>query len=111
MSGYELGRLADLIACPECHSKLVVISEAGQAGESTESLVCTGSACRLSYPVREGIPLLLVDEAKSLEDSAWQAAVGAAVGAAVSAAVSAAVEESGQPADEDETRLGEENEL
>ena len=72
MSGYDLGGLADLIACPECHAKLVLISE------TAESLVCTGPECRLSYPVREGIPLLLVDEAEPLEESAWQAAVTAA---------------------------------
>ena len=76
MSGYELGRLADLIACPECHAKLVVGNRSSEAGESAESLVCTGSGCRLSYPVREGIPMLLVDEAETLEQAEWQTAVG-----------------------------------
>jgi len=105
MSGYELGRLADLIACPECHAKLVVGNRSSEAGESAESLVCTGSACRLSYPVREGIPMLLVDEAESLEDSAWQAAVGAAVVAAVGD-----VSEESETDDENEPEAGEENE-
>jgi len=68
MSGYDLGALADLVACPECRAKLAV---------TAESLICTGQECRLSYPVREGIPLLLVDEAELLEESAWRAAVGA----------------------------------
>ena len=72
MSGFDLSGLADLIACPECHAKLVMITA------TAESLVCTGRGCRLSYPVREGIPVLLVDEAEPLEESAWQAAVGAA---------------------------------
>jgi uncharacterized protein YbaR (Trm112 family) len=101
MSGYELGRLADLIACPECHAKLVVGNRSSEAGESAESLVCTGSGCRLSFPVREGIPMLLVDEAESLEDSAWQAAVGAAVGD---------VSEKSETDVESETEAGEENE-
>jgi len=113
MSGYELGRLADLIACPECHAKLVVGNRSSEAGESAESLVCTGSGCRLSYPVREGIPMLLVDEAESLEESAWQAAVGAAVVAAVGAAVVAAVGAVSEESETDvgsETEAGEENE-
>ena len=105
MSGYELGRLADLIACPECHAKLVVGNRSSEAGESAESLVCTGSGCRLSYPVREGIPMLLVDEAESLEESAWQAAVGAAVAAAVGD-----VSEESETDVESETEAGEENE-
>ena len=109
MSGYELGRLTDLIACPECHAKLVVGNRSSEAGESAESLVCTGSGCRLSFPVREGIPMLLVDEAESLEDSAWQAAVGAAVVAAVEAAVGDVSEESETDV-ESETEAGEENE-
>ncbi len=109
MSGYELGRLTDLIACPECHAKLVVGNRSSEAGESVESLVCTGPGCRLSYPVREGIPMLLVDEAESLEDSAWQAAVGAAVVAAVEAAVGDVSEESETDV-ESETEAGEENE-
>ena len=113
MSGYELGRLADLIACPECHAKLVVGNRSSEAGESAESLVCTGSGCRLSYPVREGIPMLLVDEAESLEDSAWQAAVGDAVVASVEAAVEAAVGDVSEESETDvesETEAGEENE-
>ena len=105
MSGYELGRLADLIACPECHAKLVVGNRSSEAGESAESLVCTGFGCRLSYPVREGIPMLLVDEAESLEESAWQAAVGAAVGDAVGD-----VSEESETDVESETEAGEENE-
>ena len=105
MSGYELGRLADLIACPECHAKLVVGNRSSEAGESAESLVCTGSGCRLSYPVREGIPMLLVDEAESLEESAWQAAVGAAVVAAVGD-----VSEESETDVESETDAGGENE-
>ena len=67
MSGFDLGRLEDPIACPECHAKLVVVDQ---------SLVCTGRECRLSFPVREGIPLLLVDEAETLDEPDWQTTVG-----------------------------------
>ena len=70
MSGYDLGRLTELVACPECHSKLVLVGETG------DNLVCSGAECRLSFPIREGIPVLLIDEAEALEDSEWKTAVG-----------------------------------
>ena len=45
--------LLDIIACPACRSRL----------EPTDTeLVCTG--CGLAYPVRDDIPVLLVDEAR-----------------------------------------------
>ena len=42
--------------CPACRSAL-------RADEAAEELVCTG--CGLAYPVRDDIPVLLVDEARS----------------------------------------------
>jgi uncharacterized protein YbaR (Trm112 family) len=47
--------LLDILACPECRSPL-------RADDSAEELVCTG--CGLAYPVRDDIPVLLVDEAR-----------------------------------------------
>jgi uncharacterized protein YbaR (Trm112 family) len=46
-------QLLDIIVCPDCHGSLVA------AGEE---LVCQG--CGLAYPVRDDIPVLLVDEAR-----------------------------------------------
>jgi uncharacterized protein YbaR (Trm112 family) len=54
-------RLLDVLACPKCHGTLV-------ADESGPALVCR--ACALSFPVREGIPVMLVDEAVPLGDAA-----------------------------------------
>lgn len=47
--------LLELIVCPACRSTLRV-------DEAAEELVCTG--CGLAYPVRDDIPVLLVDEAR-----------------------------------------------
>lgn len=52
-------RLLDLLVCPICKGPL---SAAG--GGSTLELVCRPD--RLAYAVREGIPVMLPDEARSL---------------------------------------------
>lgn len=46
--------LLEILACPDCHARLAVGAE--------DELTCTG--CGLSYPVRNDIPILLVDEAR-----------------------------------------------
>ncbi|MYQ54302.1 MULTISPECIES: Trm112 family protein [unclassified Streptomyces] len=51
--------LLDILACPACHAAL----DDRSAAENPE-LVCTNTDCALAYPVRDGIPLLLVDEAR-----------------------------------------------
>jgi uncharacterized protein len=47
--------LLAILACPDCRSPL-------RADDEAEELVCTG--CGLAYPVRDDIPVLLVDEAR-----------------------------------------------
>jgi uncharacterized protein len=47
--------LLEILACPKCRSEL-------RADEAADELVCTG--CGLAYPVRDDIPVLLVDEAR-----------------------------------------------
>ncbi|KWX02340.1 hypothetical protein C3Y87_02095 [Carbonactinospora thermoautotrophica] len=47
--------LLTILACPACHASLREDREA-------EELVCTG--CGLAYPVRDDIPVLLIDEAR-----------------------------------------------
>ena len=41
---------------PECHAPLRVDEDASE-------LVCTSATCGLAYPVRDDIPVLLVEEA------------------------------------------------
>jgi uncharacterized protein len=50
--------LLDILACPKCRSEL-------RADDTAEELVCTG--CGLAYPVRDDIPVLLVDEARQTD--------------------------------------------
>ncbi|HSK27793.1 MAG TPA: Trm112 family protein [Jiangellales bacterium] len=49
--------LLEILACPQCRSALRVDDPAGE-------LVCTSPECGLAYPVRDDIPVLLVDEAR-----------------------------------------------
>ncbi|MEV4616454.1 Trm112 family protein [Kitasatospora sp. NPDC049258] len=51
--------LLEILVCPQCHAPL---TEQVQ-GEEHE-LRCTGETCGLVYPVRDGIPVLLLDEAR-----------------------------------------------
>lgn len=49
--------LLEILACPACKSALSV-------DEQSVELACTSSTCGLAYPVRDDIPVLLVDEAR-----------------------------------------------
>lgn len=47
--------LLEILVCPDCKGSLTVDSD-------HDELVC--SSCGLSYPVRDNIPIMLVDEAR-----------------------------------------------
>lgn len=47
----------DLLVCPACHAHLTWDYEASE-------LLCTSPVCGLAYPVRGGIPILVIDEAR-----------------------------------------------
>ena len=53
--------LLEILVCPKCKSELVV--RRAPDGEE-QALEC--ASCRLSYPVEDGIPVMLVEEARSL---------------------------------------------
>lgn len=49
--------LLEILACPQCKQPI-------RAERENTVLVC--DQCRLAYPVRDGIPVMLIDEAESL---------------------------------------------
>ena len=50
--------LLEILVCPKCRGEL-------DDRESGDELVCR--TCRLRYAIRDGIPIMLIDEAKPLE--------------------------------------------
>ena len=53
-------QLLDKLACPKCRGGLLVVKEG-------EALACR--ACNLLYAVRDGIPVMIVEQASSLSDA------------------------------------------
>jgi uncharacterized protein len=50
-------QLLEILVCPKCRGEL-------EYQEAESVLNCR--QCKLQYPVREGIPIMLIDEAKPL---------------------------------------------
>ena len=51
-------QLLAILVCPKCKGALTY-------REAEQALDC--AACRLRYPVRDGIPIMLIDEATPLQ--------------------------------------------
>ncbi len=51
--------LLEIIACPKCRGEL-------KLSEDEKFLIC--EKCKIKYPIEDDIPILLVDEAKPLDD-------------------------------------------
>ncbi|HEB84538.1 MAG TPA: hypothetical protein ENI92_06005 [Bacteroidetes bacterium] len=56
--------LLKILVCPETKAPLV---------QEGDSLVSTDPATRRRYRIEEGIPVLLIDEAETLEEAEWAA--------------------------------------
>ena len=50
--------LLDILACPQCKGELTLTPE-------QDGLIC--AACKLKYPVRDGVPVMLIDEAEPVD--------------------------------------------
>ena len=57
--------LLELVRCPKCRGVLQVDAAAGPS-DATDEGGLTCDACSLRYPVRGGVPVLLVDDAVPL---------------------------------------------
>ncbi|MGV8074594.1 MAG: Trm112 family protein [Syntrophobacteraceae bacterium] len=51
--------LLDILACPKCKGTIFL-------NDTQDGLIC--NACKLVYEIRDGIPIMLIDEAKPLEE-------------------------------------------
>ncbi len=49
--------LLDILACPKCKGEIYL-------NETEDGLICDN--CKLMYEIRDGIPVMLIDEAKRL---------------------------------------------
>lgn len=52
--------LLDILACPQCKGTVAYAPAARE--------ICC-AACRLAFPVRDDIPVMLIDEARLLDDN------------------------------------------
>ena len=48
--------LLDILICPNCHGDVIY-------DEAKQTITCVGK-CRYVYPVRDDIPVMLIDEAE-----------------------------------------------
>ncbi|MFN2615469.1 MAG: Trm112 family protein [Actinomycetota bacterium] len=48
--------LLDILICPNCHGKI-------EYKDAEQKIYCRGQ-CKYVYPVRDGIPIMLIDEAE-----------------------------------------------
>ncbi|MCH2111370.1 MAG: hypothetical protein MK213_00810 [Planctomycetes bacterium] len=58
-----------ILRCPKSLAKLVQIGD---------SLVSKDPESRLRYPITDGFPVLLIEEAEELSEADWRAALGEA---------------------------------
>jgi uncharacterized protein YbaR (Trm112 family) len=50
--------LLEILACPKCKGDIYL-------NETEDGLIC--NSCKLLYEIRDGIPIMLIDEAKLLD--------------------------------------------
>jgi len=50
--------LLEILACPKCKGDI-------RLNDSQDGLICDN--CKLLYPIKDDIPIMLVDEAKKIE--------------------------------------------
>jgi uncharacterized protein YbaR (Trm112 family) len=59
--------LLNILCCPESHAPLV---------QHDEWLYSTDPATRRRYPIRDGIPIMLIDESETVDEEEFRRVVG-----------------------------------
>ncbi|QDV49137.1 Trm112 family protein [Gimesia fumaroli] len=59
---FDPQNLQDIIACPKTKTKLIC---------DGDFLVSVDPATRLKYPIKDGIPVMLIDEATEVPQQEW----------------------------------------
>lgn len=54
-------KLLKILACPKCKNPVIF---------ECDSIKCTNKSCGLVYPVRNGIPIMLIEEAEKNQQQA-----------------------------------------
>ena len=58
--------LLEILVCPDSHARLVQVDD---------WLYSTDAATRRRYPIREGIPIMLIDESEVVDETEFQRVV------------------------------------
>jgi len=53
-------KLLEILVCPICKAKV-------EYDKSNQELIC--HKCKLAFPIDDGIPVMLIDEARNLDDA------------------------------------------
>lgn len=53
-------KLLEILVCPVCKAKL-------EYAKKVQELICR--KCKLAYPIDDGIPVMLIDQARNFEDA------------------------------------------
>ena len=77
MLSFDPAELLPILCCPVSRQPLRLVGE--------EWLVSTDADTRLRYPIRDGIPVMLEEEAETLDVAAWQAVMDATAAQAAGA--------------------------
>lgn len=55
--------LLDILACPVCKTTVI---------QKEEALICKNPQCRKQYRIEDGIPVMLQEEATTLDQQTWK---------------------------------------
>ena len=55
--------LLKILACPGCKQEVKLVIERVEGGD-VEKLICQNPDCGLEFPIRDGIPVMIIDEAE-----------------------------------------------